>query len=131
MTEQYDNTNKGAGWPVKAVSGSADVGGSKFYMSIVSTGVREAKKPSHNIFLTGQGPDRLLYPSVLFPCDNPEHGLASGQIKVAGFDYWVNMYVNKSDHERAPLVDVRFKPKEQQAAPQGLPPTPADDEIPF
>ena len=100
-------------------------------MSIISTGLREAKKPSHNLFLVTADADRAPYATALFPCENPEHGLASGQIEVGHYGYWVNMTASKSENERAPLVHVKFKPKEQQPAAQAAAGPPPDDDIPF
>lgn len=130
---EYDNTNRGGGWAAKAVRGSVDIGGSKYYWKAIGTGVSGDRKPSHELDIKSAGPDGLKYETVLFRPDKAEHGLATGQITVAGFDYWVNIYANKSDSENSPLVDIRFKPKEQQpAAQEGMyPPQTGDDDIPF
>ena len=62
------------------------------------------------------------------------HPHYKGSATVNGMEYWANAWVNKSDNQRAPLMKISLKPKEQS------PPKPTnpvdvdfdlDDDLPF
>ncbi len=127
----YDNTNQCGAWLRKAICGTPKLGGVDYYLSIVQT-PPSVEKPSHNLYLTCAADYNVEFRGVLFRPDKPEHGLASGKVNVAGFEYYVNVYRNTKEGDTTPFADVKFKLKDPQAAAQpAAAGTPEGDDIPF
>ena len=129
MPEQYDNTNRGSGWLVKAVKGKADVNGQEYYLEIIETGATAPKAPSHHMYLTNSTTRDVAAGSLWRDTKN-EKRLLQGQIAgVQNQEWWVSVFLNHSQHPNSPLLDVTFKAKEEQ---QAQPQAPAqEDDIPF
>lgn len=138
MPEQYDNTNRGAAWATKAVKGTLDVGGKKFYMDIVQTG-RQPPSPTYTLYATSAD-TRTLYGCGLFAPKKPDSkAKATGVLNLynEGGEQWANLFVNTPDPQKPkrPLVGVTVQAKDPQPAqePAAGPPYDADepDDIPF
>ena len=148
--QQYDNSNRGAGWPRKAMGGTLDVGGQSFYIDLVQTG-RPAPAPAYNLYATSAA-SRTLYGCGLFVPKPEAQAAAAAQGKKiarakgvlnlldAGGEQWVSLWVNDPDPEgRKPLIGLTVQAKDQQPGPpmggsqeqSTLPPPPGDDDIPF
>lgn len=110
----YDDNNRGAAWKIGAVSGKAQIEGREYYLSIVATG---QAKPSHRYFLQEKNGDGVIA-GVLFKDDEGKNRHSSGSATVDGVQYWMSVFVNKSDHPQSPAFDVSFQPKEQRPSQQ-------------
>jgi len=135
---EFDNTNRGSAWLTKATKGKLDVQGHNFFMDIVQTG-RPEGQPAYNIYLLSDR-TKKLYGGVLFKDNKNENRLASGSIDLTGEglgEFWVSMFLNKSDSDRSPVIDISVQVKEPKPdAYDGTPPPPDDnppsgDGIPF
>ena len=132
MTE-YDNTNRGAGWLAKAVSGTANVGGQEFYAQLVRTNA-QPPAPTAFLYLRAKGQnEKSAWAVALFDPKPGKTQKFDGQLDMGDAGFWVHVFDNKSTNEKSPALDISFQPKEAQAAPTGEPAPfdPRGDDIPF
>ena len=114
MTE-YDNTNRGAVWSTTAGTGKLDIEGHEFYADVVNT---RRDKPSHKLYLTDPGTREVFGTALFKEEDETKDRFASGSIKIDDKEFWVNVFLNKSESDNSPVLDINVKEKEQRPATQ-------------
>lgn len=145
--QQYDNSNRGAGWPVdsevaaKTLRIKADIGGAEYYGILIRTGAKSDKAPTHNLFLHQDRAKSAIVVAIFKNDKGGGHKIAGGELTLPnGVGYWVSLFQNKSEHPQSPVLDVSFQPKEVQPPPQDgysapaerqPPVVPEADNIPF
>lgn len=130
---EHDNKNTGGAWATKAVKGSLDVQGRKYYIDIVQTG-RESPAPLYNMYATSAD-TKKLYACGLFPPKGESTAKAKGVLNLydCGGEFWINLFVNEPDpeHLTRPVVGLTVQAKAQETAAPPPPQPASTDKIPF
>jgi hypothetical protein len=126
MSEGYDNNNRGSCWPAeKALSGYAEIEHRKFDAVLARTNAKAANAPTHNLYLRARDKRSEVYCVAIFKSTKGGEKLAGGELAMtSGASFWVSLFKNKSEKERAPIIDLSFQAKEAQ--PQSEGPAPDD-----
>lgn len=138
---EYNDDNRGAFWPARAVKGPLKIAGVKFNAAMVQTG-RDAPAPLYDFYARLASEPYTLYGCSLFPPKNAESkAQATGLLNIDGTEYWINKFNNDPDpaKPKRPVVAVTVMPNQpgptpQQATGSEEQPPPSDlpyDNIPF
>ena len=132
MSDDYDNNNRGAGWPVaKALRVTAEIEHRKFYGALVRTGAQAERAPTHNLWLRAEDNKHEAYCVAIFRSTKEGAKLAGGEFALrSGEEFWVSLFKNKSENPKAPVMDISFQPKTPPDDDYGAK-DPPDDDIPF
>jgi len=127
----YDNTNRGALWPVKGFRGKLNIDGSDRYVQVVATGANTEGAPAY-MMIVRDGTTASVVP--VFRSKNSESkSVASAKYA----NHWVNFFVNeKWDNPQAPTMRLWARPIEQTRDPihdrkPSAPTPPPVDDLPF
>ena len=128
----YDNTNRGSLWATRGAHGPVDVEGDGLRGFLIATPGQKEKVPVAMLFLRRGQENMSLTIPLWMAQENTFGQVYRGDTPT----HFVNVYKPESPSERAPALNVQFKPKDAkppaQAAPQaGYEPEPDEDDIPF
>ena len=122
--KQYDNTNRGALWPCRGFSGSVDIEGATYYVTMAATksNKQDSKAPVYMAVVRNSSHEEIV---AIYRPDKPE-------AKHAGHgsfgDFMLFVHINQSDNESAPALRLSVARKQQQPKPPAMPP---EDDLPF
>lgn len=135
MSENFDNTNRGAGWAISDDIAratrriTANIDNKEFRGHLIRTGVSD-RGPSHNLWLQSVENRNETYCVAIFKKAGGGNKLAGGEITLlSGAAFWVSVFANTSQNPKAPKIDLSFQAKEQQYDRNGE--SEVGDDVPF
>ena len=123
MSEQHDNTNRGALWSAKGFAGRLNVAGSDMFVLMVATQAKSEAAPTYKAVIR-DGDREVVVP--VWRNKKPD-SKAAGHFEYA--EHVVNIFLNeKTESANAPILRLSALPKEARPAAVAQQP---EDDLPF